>query len=85
MSYEMQAEELAKELVTKLEKITDEKTIKLITLEIWKKLQELIPNPNSFKRPSKTFRSVIENAFPSGSDPKPGFYYTSSGKLTSCT
>ncbi len=80
MTQVKQAEELAREVLTKLQGVTDEKTIKSITLEGWKKLQELIPNPNSFKRPSAAFRSVIESAFPSNSNPKPGFYKTSAGK-----
>ncbi|KAB8315332.1 hypothetical protein SD81_032650 [Tolypothrix campylonemoides VB511288] len=80
MSQTTEAQKLAEKVVQKLQNITDEETIKSITLESWKKLQESIPNPNSFKRPGAAFRKVVESAFPSGNDPKPGFYKTSAGK-----
>ena len=80
MSQTKQAEQLAQEVVQKLQNVTNEKTIKKITLEAWEKLLESIPNLNSFKRPSAAFRKIIETAYPSSNEPKPGYYKTSTGK-----
>lgn len=80
MSQVKQAEQLAEKVVQQLQNITDELTIKEITLNAWKELQKSIPNPNSLKRPRAAFRAVIESAFPSSNALKPGYYKTSFGK-----
>jgi hypothetical protein len=63
-SQEERAKQLAEDLVQKLQAVTDEETIRLVTLESWEKLQEIAPNENSFRRCRKIFRDIIKSVFP---------------------
>lgn len=66
--------------IAKLQNADDELTIKTITNEAWLKLEELVPNANSFGRIRTKFRKAIEQAFPYPEKSKPGYYLTRAGK-----
>lgn len=87
MTQDEQAKQLAEDLVQKLQETVDEETIRLVTLESWKKLQEKIPNTNSLRRCRKAFRDTIKSVFPHklindefspSVSPSSSYYYTES-------
>jgi hypothetical protein len=80
MSQVTEAQQLAEKIVQKLQNITDELTIKKITLDAWKQLKELVPNESSFGRARTILRKAIESTFPASNEPKPGYYKTDAGK-----
>ena len=57
---------------------TNELEVKKITCEHWEKLEELIPNENTFRVTRKEFRLAITQCFPDSDEPKANYYYTTS-------
>ncbi len=75
-----QSKQLINEFVTSLQGVTDEKTIKKLTVSTWKQLKALIPNENTFRRTRSDLRKAIELAFPVSEVSQPGYYFTAEGK-----
>lgn len=66
--------------IAKLQNATDELTIKTIATKAWLKLEELVPNKNTFRNTRRQFRNAIESAFPCSEQSKLGYYFTNAGK-----
>jgi hypothetical protein len=80
MTQTEEVEKIVTGLVCTLQGVTDELTIKDLTINAWKKLQEKITSKGSFGRARTTVRKAIESAFLTSDEPKPGYYKTSAGK-----
>ncbi|PMB22777.1 hypothetical protein [Fischerella thermalis] len=72
--------QIASELVIKLQGQADEQTIRELTLNSWKLLRNEITSEGSINRARTTLRKAVESAFPTSDNAKPGYYFTAAGK-----
>lgn len=72
--------QIASELVIKLQGQADEQTIRELTLNSWKLLRNEITSEGSINRARTALRKAVESAFPTCDNAKPGYYFTAAGK-----
>ena len=79
MSDTKTASEIASKLTTELHNLTDELTIKEVTLKYWGEMKKAVSDGN-FGRCRTAFRKAIQSAFPDKNEATPGYYFTKAGK-----
>ena len=79
MSDTKTASEIASKLTAELQNLTDELTIKKITLKYWGEMKKAVSDGN-FGRCRTAFRKAIQLAFPDKNEATPGYYFTKAGK-----
>jgi hypothetical protein len=72
--------EINNQLIVELQGVTDEGTIRELTINAWKELCEIVPNKGTFKRTQAELRKAIKSAFPQSETVKPGYYFATHGK-----
>lgn len=72
--------QIIQELINSLQGVTDEKTIKKLTINAWQQLKKIVTNENTFRNTRTELRKNIKTAFPSSKKAKPGYYFTTEGK-----
>lgn len=72
--------QIASELVIKLQGQADEQIIRELTLNSWKLLRNEITSEGSINRARTALRKAVESAFPTCDNAKPGYYFTAAGK-----
>jgi hypothetical protein len=79
MSDTKKASEIASKLTAELENLTDELTIKKVTLKYWGEMKKAVSDGN-FARCRTVLRKAIQSAFPDKNKATPGYYFTKAGK-----
>jgi hypothetical protein len=79
MSDTKKASEIASKLTAELENLTDELTIKKVTLKYWGEMKKAVSDGN-FARCRTVLRKAIQSAFPDKNEATPGYYFTKAGK-----
>ncbi|MEA5551655.1 hypothetical protein VB713_11805 [Anabaena cylindrica UHCC 0172] len=71
--------QIASKLIAELHNVTDELTIKTVTLKYWHEMKKAVSDGN-FGRCRTAFRKAIQSAFPDKETATLGYYFTNSGK-----
>ncbi|MBD2667391.1 hypothetical protein [Richelia sinica] len=79
MSDVKKSENIAAQLISQLQGITDELAIKKITLKYWQQMKKAVSEGN-FARCRTALRKALLSAFPDQDTATPGYYFTNEGK-----